>query len=191
MTDMTKQAFIDRLRIERVKWLALLDEVPPERRAEPGVVGQWSAHDLVAHLAVWETWGANVAHAIREGRAWSNDELFAITVPADVAALDFDAFNVWLTERYAGRSYAQVCGDERAAYWRFIEAFEQLDAADLPKPSSDFPVIAAFGGDTLWELMANQTFSHYDEHAKNVRAWLAANRASTGGTAPDKDESPL
>ena len=173
MSDMTKQAFIDRLRIDRVKWLALLEQAPPERREEPDVVGQWSLRDLVVHIAVWENWGANVAHAIAEGRAWSNDELFGVVIPPEVAALDFDTFNVWLTSRHDGRTYAQVTTDERAAYWRFVEAFEQLNEADLPSPASAFPVVASFAGDTLWDLMANQSFAHYNEHAESVRAWLA------------------
>jgi len=179
MTDMTKQAFIDRLRIERIKWLALLEQVPPERREEPGVVGQWSVRDLVVHVAVWENWGANVAHSITEGRAWSNDELFGVTIPPEVAALDFDSFNVWLTSRSDGRSYAQATTDERAAYWRFAEAFEKLNEADLPKPASTFPVLAAFVDDTLWDVMANQVFGHYNEHAENVRAWPGNHKTRT------------
>ena len=179
MTEMTKQAFIERLRIERIKWLALLDEVPPERREEPGVVGQWSVRDLVAHVAVWENWGANVAHSIAEGRAWSREELYGVTIPPEVAALPFDDFNVWLTRQADGRNYVQVTADERAAYWRFVEAFESLNEADLPKPASSFTVLATFTEDTLWDILAAQVYDHYIEHTTSVRAWLDAHATAT------------
>lgn len=179
MTEQTKQTFIERLRIDRVKWLALLDEVDPRWRDIPGVVGQWSVRDLVVHIAVWENWGANIAHSLAEGRVWSSDELYGVAIPPDVAALPFDNFNIWLTNRSEGRTYDQVCADERAAYWRFIEAFERLSEADLSRESSEFPVVESFGRDTIWELMANQTFGHYAEHSDNLRAWLDARIAST------------
>jgi hypothetical protein len=36
------------------QWEALLEQIGPERMEQPGVNGQWSLKDLVAHLKGWQ-----------------------------------------------------------------------------------------------------------------------------------------
>jgi hypothetical protein len=173
MADMTKQSFLEQMRLERVKWLALLDEVAPAWRDEAGVCGIWSIRDLVAHVGIWESWGAKVARTVTEGRYAGRNSLFDVEIPADVATLEFDPFNEWLVEQHAGETYAQVVDYERDAYRRFVDAFTALDEADLGRGARDFPATALFDGDTLGELMAGQAHDHWREHAAQIRAWLA------------------
>lgn len=180
MEPITKRVFLECLRAERIMWLALLDRVEPAWRDEPGVVGKWSVRELVAHVGVWEAWGANVARAVTDGGVWSDEALFGLTIPPQVAALDFDPFNEWLTDQSAAKPYAQVAADEAHAYRTFIAAFEALDEALLSKHSREFSVIERFGDDRLSELLANQTYEHWREHAASVRAWLAVRASSNG-----------
>lgn len=173
MEPITKRAFLERLRLERIKWLALLDWVDPAWRDEPGVVGKWSLRELVAHVGVWEAWGANVARAISDGGVWTDGALLGLTIPPQVAALDFDPFNEWLTDQHAAQPYAHVAAYEARAYHDFIAAFEALDESYLSQQSREFPVVQRFGDDSIAELLANQTYGHWREHAASVRAWLA------------------
>lgn len=39
---------------ERGSLEAILETLPPERMVEPGVVGEWSVKDVLAHLVEWE-----------------------------------------------------------------------------------------------------------------------------------------
>ncbi|MFI5275949.1 MAG: hypothetical protein ACHQ1E_01655, partial [Ktedonobacterales bacterium] len=42
------------LRTERAQWQALLARVGPDRMEQPGVEGEWSMKELVAHLTWYE-----------------------------------------------------------------------------------------------------------------------------------------
>lgn len=177
MTEQTKQAFLARLRDERKRWLALLDEVDRAWVDEPGVVGKWSVRELVAHVAVWETWGANVARSVVDGRDWGNSALFEVTIPPEDAALDYDTLNEWLTDQRAGQSYEQVVADEAQAYQRFVEAFEALDESDLPRPAREFPATVLYVEDTVWSVMKNQSYHHWEEHTEDLEPWLARRKS--------------
>lgn len=180
MEPISKRAFLERLRTERIEWLALLDRADPAWRDEPGVVGKWSLRELVAHIGVWEAWGANVVRAVTDGGDWTDDALLGLTIPPQVAALDFDPFNEWLTDQHAAQPYAQVAAYEERAYQDFIAAFEALDESWLSKQSREFSIIERFGDDRLSELLANQTYEHWREHAASVRAWLTPRRPLDG-----------
>src|SRR4051794_18108903 len=51
---MTGARLADILRAERVQWNALLDQVGIDRMDMPGVEGEWSVKQLVAHLTWYE-----------------------------------------------------------------------------------------------------------------------------------------
>jgi hypothetical protein len=51
--QMDKAAFLATLRAKHAEWEALLAEVGEARMVQPGVAGEWSVKDIVAHV----TWG--------------------------------------------------------------------------------------------------------------------------------------
>jgi len=50
----TKEAIIERLHTERRRLEQNLAGLSPEEMTQPGVVGDWSVKDVLAHLADWE-----------------------------------------------------------------------------------------------------------------------------------------
>ncbi|MFN2323278.1 MAG: ClbS/DfsB family four-helix bundle protein [Trueperaceae bacterium] len=50
----SKRDLLAAIEHERAKLDAALDVVAPERMLEPGVVGEWSVKDVLAHLYEWE-----------------------------------------------------------------------------------------------------------------------------------------
>lgn len=50
----SKDDLLEAIERERGKLDAILETVAPERMAEPGVVGEWSVKDVLAHLTEWE-----------------------------------------------------------------------------------------------------------------------------------------
>ena len=50
---MNKSELLNWLQEEYQQWQALLDQIGPARMDQPGVNGDWSVKDLVAHLAGW------------------------------------------------------------------------------------------------------------------------------------------
>ena len=53
---MTKAEFLDRLRSGRAEWDALIAQIDEAQMTEPGVVGDWSVKDIIAHV----TWSERV-----------------------------------------------------------------------------------------------------------------------------------
>ena len=50
----SKAEFLDTMRSERDRWEALLAEADETQMVEPGVAGDWSLKDLVAHVTAYE-----------------------------------------------------------------------------------------------------------------------------------------
>src|SRR5579864_919180 len=51
--DTSKAQLLDDLRSEQVAFEALLDEIGESHMTQPGVAGDWSIKDVVAHLTGW------------------------------------------------------------------------------------------------------------------------------------------
>ncbi len=52
----SKSALLKTLEFERAELEALIDRVPLDRQNMPGVIGEWSVKDLIAHFLLWEQW---------------------------------------------------------------------------------------------------------------------------------------
>ncbi len=51
---MKKSELLNWLQEEYQQWEALLDQIGPTRMDQPGVNGDWSMKDIVAHLTGWQ-----------------------------------------------------------------------------------------------------------------------------------------
>jgi hypothetical protein len=58
----------DELIAEREALLRQLDQVAPESLTTPGLLGEWSGRELIAHLGYWVGHAAEVIHAVEAGR---------------------------------------------------------------------------------------------------------------------------
>ncbi len=81
---MDKTTFIETLLAGRAEWEALLAEVGEARMLQPGVAGEWSVKDVIAHV-MWgerEMVGVMQAHALVGSDLWDlpEDERNAIMV---------------------------------------------------------------------------------------------------------------
>ncbi len=156
--QMTVQQLIAAMRAARSDWDALLAQVGQSRWEEPGVEGDWSIKDLIAHLTYFENWTAEVIGAIERG-----EPLPASPYPG----LDVDQENALIYQRYHARPLAEVVHESQAAFLRSLEAVQRLRDEDLY--SADFT-----GAEWVaFDLIEGDTFGHYREHTLNVRTWLA------------------
>src|SRR5690242_11069054 len=49
----SKAQLLEELRDEQAGWEALLQDIGEEHMTQPGVAGEWSIKDVVAHLTFW------------------------------------------------------------------------------------------------------------------------------------------
>ena len=166
MADPTnKSELLEQIQAGRAAWEALLAQVEPERLTEPGVEGDWSLKDVIAHIAFYEQRAGNRLRAVARG-----------TTPAShpvIKNLDTDDANAWIYDQNENRPLAEVQAEEQAAYRQLLEALEPISDADLFTTGR----FAWLESDALWETIPGNSYGHYEEHIPPLQAWLAAARA--------------
>jgi hypothetical protein len=157
---LTTAQLLEVMRTARSDWEALLAEAGEARLTEPGVEGDWSLKDIIAHISYFETWAADNVMAFRRG---------APRPQAEYNGLDVDEENARIYERLRAKALPQVLLDSQISFQRSIEAVQGLRDEDLYDPKFTRVPDADW---TVFDLVEGDTFEHYNDHSKSVRAWL-------------------
>jgi Mycothiol maleylpyruvate isomerase N-terminal domain len=142
---------------------AALANADPALLTAPGLVGEWSARELVAHLAHWNDWASRCLTAAVEGNL---DGL--VTDEWDV-----DAQNATVAREAAALTMSEVRGREAESYERLASLLAAVDPSVLA-------VETPWGG-TIEATVIENGPGHYAEHARHVGDWFA-------GADADDDE---
>jgi hypothetical protein len=138
----------------RGEFLRELARVEPSSLTTPGLIGEWSGREIVAHLGYWAGHATEAIHGVTMGRM---DEL-------DAEGLDVDEINETVARVARQTDIATVRRREEASVEALIERLRQLDASVLGLELPD--------GDTLEESIRADGPSHYREHAEALRTAL-------------------
>ncbi len=158
MTDEAKTTarLLELIRTERAAFNAWVARVDPARRDEPGVAGEWSLKDVVAHV----TWHEREMIGLVRGRALAGSELW----------------NLPLAERNAeiyrlnrARPVNEVFAEDRATYAELLQVLSGLPDAALVDAGQFRDMPAEW---EPWSLIAGNTFEHYADHVPALRDWL-------------------
>ena len=155
---MTTQPLVDDLVAARDDLLAVLAAVAPASMTTPGLVGDWSARELIAHLGYWAGHAVEVIHAVEEGRT---DEIGA-------GEPSTDEVNATVARVARGTDLATVRKREAASVDALAERLRRMDPGLLGAHLPD--------GATLEEGIREDGSDHYREHADELRSALAGNR---------------
>lgn len=148
----------------RAEFIDALGDVDPGLLTSPGLVGEWSARELVAHLGYWAGHAAEAIHHAEQGRL---DEF-------DAGAPSVDERNA-VVARVAGETdLATVRSREELAFEALRKRILAADPEWLAERDAD--------GDTLEEIIRDDGADHYREHTRDIRAWFGA------GAAVEADE---
>ena len=159
------EALAGELRAARDELIDVLRDVDPQLLTAPGLAGEWSARELIAHLGYWAGHAAEALHHAEQGRteAFGTDEM------------DVDERNAVVTRVAVQTELATVQQREQAAFEALLIAIERADPAWLDER-------VAYG-DSLEQVIRDDGPDHYREHVTDVRAWFA------GGDGGDPDEA--
>jgi DinB family protein len=160
------EALVAELAEARAAFRAALDDIDSELLTTPGLVGDWSARELVAHLGYWTGHAADALHAAEEGRA----------AEFDAAAVDVDARNATVARVAAASDFDTVRGREGASFDALLDRLRDADPAWLAQRTAT--------GDTVEHAVREDGAEHYLEHAADIRAWFSEGAAEEG---PDED----
>ena len=153
---MERGNLVDDLRAARDELFDGLSAVRPESMTTPGLIGSWSARDLIAHLGYWAGHAAEVIHAVEEGRA---DEV-------GVGEPSVDEVNETVARIARQTDLATVRKREAASVEALVERVEALEPSLLAVLLPD--------GSTLEEGIREDGPIHYREHLAELRAALEA-----------------
>lgn len=152
----TRTGFIDTLRAGRAEWDNALADVPRELMEEPGVSGEWSIKDHIAHI----TWHEREMVGVLRARA---------LVGSDMWDLPLDERNNLIFEENRHRSLDEILSESGLVFRQLLREVEALSDDDLNDPSrfKDMP------SDWLpWKLIAENSYEHYPGHTEAVVNWL-------------------
>lgn len=128
----------------------------------PGVTGQWSVRDIIAHVTWWEEEALTHLPEILEGYSPPR---------YSVKYGGIDAFNALMTEKRKDLSLAEVLHQHDEVHARLVQYVRDA-------PEELFATETRFRRRLKWD-----TYHHYPIHAKAVRAWRDHQlRASTTGS---------
>ena len=137
----------------------LLAEVGEERMTIPGVAGDWSIKDIIAHISVYEWW---TGEFIRK-RTWPD-------LPDHLNLIETDQRNAAFYEENKNKPLDEILTDAKRHHDTFVEAVASLSDEDfagqtrLGMPEGE--------GWELTSLIPGASSRHYDHHAETIRAWL-------------------
>ena len=164
---MKKSELLDWLQDQYQGWEALLKQIGPERMDQPGVNGDWSMKDIVAHLTGWQRRVVANLQAAQLGEPEPPPPW-----PAHLEAED--DVNAWIYESNRGRSVREVLDETH-------QVFQQLLAVIEGFPD-DVRIEVLHEGERVFYLVwlgdqrfpVGEFFYHFrDDHESDIHAWLA------------------
>lgn len=154
---MDRATFLARLHSARAEWEALLAEVGEERMLLPAATGTWSVKDVLAHIM----WGEHEMVGVCRARALVGSELWQLTD---------EERNPIVVSCYRDRPLAEIVAEERQVYAQLLAEVHRLCDTDL-NDAGRFRDMPAHW--LPWQLLAGNSFQHYQDHILPIRAWLA------------------
>ena len=137
-------------------WGELLSRVDREQLTSPGVAGEWSLKEIIAHITWFEKEmvGLITTHALVGSELWN---------------LPTDERNAAIYEEVRHQPLEQVLEESATVHQQLVEVLPTLSDEDLTDPSG-FPNMPPD-----WQpgmLIAQNTYEHYQDHIKDVERWL-------------------
>jgi hypothetical protein len=175
-SDTSKAQLLHGLRDEEAQWQALLNEIGEDHMTQPGVEGEWSIKDIIAHLTFWRTrtvgrFQAALRHEPTPAAPWPAQ----VETEEDGDARD-DAINAWNYAATRDRPLADVLRDSHDVFEQLYATLDGFTADELADPAR-FPWLEA----SDFPLTGATFFGHFhEEHEADMRAWLAKIRATPG-----------
>ena len=149
----------------RTKWVELNDVVSrlSEDRMLSGPGEAWSGKDQLAHIAMWQ----RIALARITG---ADEDALVGWTPEESATKDIDQVNERIRELSADRLLTDVRREFEDSHNELVAAVEGMSQGDLDRLRlPDQPDRGTFA-----QMIAENTYEHYEEHIPLLQALAAA-----------------
>jgi methylphosphotriester-DNA--protein-cysteine methyltransferase len=141
---------IDRLNKARNEFVASYEGLTESQMLEPGVTGEWSVRDVIAHVTWWDEESIKHLPDVLEGRR--------IPKYSDLYG-GIDAFNAKSTEARRELSLADVLRQFDERHKLLVDYVRSVPAEELSSESR------------FRRRLRLDTYGHYPEHTAQIRSW--------------------
>ena len=146
--QMNKARLLKRIRSNHAKWERWLARHDEAQLLAPNTIGTWTIKDIIAHL----TWHERQMLGVLQARA---------LVGSPWWDLPLDQRNQLIYEENLARPLAEIRQEAGQVYEALLKAIEALDEADLRDPARFANMPPEW---KPWELLADNTYEHYQAH---------------------------
>ena len=157
---MTKDELIQKIESEWDNLQAALDGLSEEQMHQPGVVGEWTVKDILAHITAWQT--RLITALFKAEKGFTPD------------TTDGGKAVVQMNERFyremKDRSFDQVWDDLDSSYHQLLSRLADWKEKDLFDPKR----FKWMKGDPFAAYIAGDSYEHYAQHAAEIREWRKA-----------------
>jgi len=149
---MKKQQILEKLDQAWVEFTDSCAGLTDEQMQQPGVMGDWSVRDLMAHISWWEEEALKHLPTILAGR---RPPRYSVTYGG------IDAFNARMTEQRSTLALEEVRRRLLETHARLLEYVRTI-------PEEQFTTETRFR-----RRLRLDTYSHYPVHTQAIHAWRA------------------
>jgi hypothetical protein len=150
------------IRAERDELEGTLAGLSDAQMLQPGVEGEWSVKDILAHISTWE----------RRMVRWVGDtvrEEVPVMPGPGMTWADLDKLNQQTYLANRDRPLAEVKEGFRLSFLAVLRTIEAVPETDLLEPGR----FAWREGEPLWKMVAANTYWHYKMHNVSIAARFA------------------
>jgi hypothetical protein len=158
----TLSALIAAIRRERDLFAAVLARVPQDQMEIPGVLGDWSVKDLLAHIAVWQSRQITMLfQAERSGKP--------VLPRVSLGTADWDKINAQDRITQKDRPLERVLNDYHEAH---VQLLKRLEGWRDEKALFEAKYYATLEGESLASYVWGNSGEHDAEHRGHLESWL-------------------
>lgn len=167
MSDPTTRAeLLEKMQSSYAMFEALLAPLSETQLTTPGVNGEWTIKDILAHIMIWQK-----RMIVRLEAVVRNEE--PRLQPAINTEEEMHQFNADTFVSNRSRPLGEIQADFRASARQLLTSVEAVSENDLFNPQR----FAWMDGEPLWKNVGGNSFWHYEEHAPMIEEWLALQKA--------------
>jgi Protein of unknown function (DUF1706) len=153
---MDKSSVIEEINRSYAEFDTLIGQIPEQKMLESGASGIFSVKDIVYHISWFEREMVTVFrdHALIGSDLWN---------------LPTDERNMAIYEENRNKPLSAILHDAKIIHQQLVAILEELDGESLNDPTRfrDMPL------DWMpWQVLAGNTYEHYDHHTQDIKRWL-------------------
>jgi hypothetical protein len=164
MNTTTKEELLERIEREHATFAGSFAHLSDTQMTEPGVENEWSIKDILAHISFWHRRLSYLIDCALRGEPFAR-----LRNEGEDGDAAIDRVNAENEAANKHRPLAKVRAEYAQAYKQALANLARLTDDDLGADSR----LSVFLGGSLLQLIAGDTYEHYQEHLAPIQAWVA------------------